>query len=104
MKETCEYNLINVSFRQKMITHVFTKSWFHVKQKLITSQDYLEEMSLGKCLHNLLSKREDIPEAVGRRCSAKKAFLKISQNSQENTYARAHFLIKLQSGCSFIKK
>ena len=31
-----------------------------------------------------------------RRCSVKKAFLEISQNSQENTCARASFLIKLQ--------
>ena len=30
-------------------------------------------------------------------CSVKKVFLEISQNSQENTYARAFFLIKLQA-------
>ena len=36
-------------------------------------------------------------------CSVKKVFLEISQNSQENTCARASFLIKLQA-CSFIKK
>ena len=35
-------------------------------------------------------------EAVSRRCSAKKVLLRISQNSQKNTYARASFLIKLQ--------
>ena len=35
----------------------------------------------------------------------KKVFLKISQNSQENTCARVSFLIKLQdSACSFINK
>ena len=32
-------------------------------------------------------------EAVARMCSIKKAFLKISQNSQENTYARVSFSI-----------
>ena len=32
-------------------------------------------------------------------------FLKISQNSQENTCARACFLIKLQTeACNFVKK
>ena len=36
-------------------------------------------------------------EAVTRRCSVKKAFLEISQNSQENTRARNSFLIKLQA-------
>ena len=32
---------------------------------------------------------------VARRCSVKKVFLEILQNSQENTYARVSFLIKL---------
>ena len=36
-------------------------------------------------------------EAVVRRCSVKKVFLKILQNSQENTRARVSFLIKLQA-------
>ena len=36
------------------------------------------------------------PEAVVLRCSVKKVFIEISQNSQENTYARVCFLIKLQ--------
>ena len=35
-------------------------------------------------------------EAVVRMYSVKKVFLEISQHSQENTYARASFLIKLQ--------
>ena len=36
------------------------------------------------------------PAAVFWRCSVKKMFLKISQNSQANTIARVSFLIKLQ--------
>ena len=36
-------------------------------------------------------------EAVAQRCSVKKMFLEISQNSQENTCARVSFLIKLQA-------
>ena len=43
-----------------------------------------------------------------QKCSVRKVFLKISQNSQENTCARVSFLIKLQvSGLqvfNFIKK
>ena len=35
-----------------------------------------------------------ITESVAQRCSVKKVFLEISQNSQENTYARVSFLIK----------
>ena len=34
-------------------------------------------------------------EAVLCRCSVEKVFLKISQNSQENTCTRVSFLIKL---------
>ena len=36
-------------------------------------------------------------EAVIWKCSIEKAFLEISQNSQENTCARVSFLIKLQA-------
>ena len=36
------------------------------------------------------------PEAVARKCSVKKVFLEITQNSQEYTCARVSFLIKLQ--------
>ena len=36
-------------------------------------------------------------EAVVQRCSVKKMFLEISQNSQENNCARVSFLIKLQA-------
>ena len=36
------------------------------------------------------------PEAVIRRCSVKKVFLKISQNSEENSCVAVSFLIKLK--------
>ena len=36
-------------------------------------------------------------EAVTRKCSVKKLFLKMSQNSQENACARVSFEIKLQA-------
>ena len=43
-------------------------------------------------------------EAVARRCSVKKVFLKILQHLRENTSARVSFLIKLQAEvCNFIK-
>ena len=35
-------------------------------------------------------------EAAAQMCSVKRVFLEISQNSQENTYARVFFLINLQ--------
>ena len=36
-------------------------------------------------------------EAVAQRCSVKKVFLEIPQNSQESPCARVSFLIKLQA-------
>ena len=48
---------------------------------------------------------QQLPKAVVQRYSVKKVFLHISQNSQENTYARFTFLIKLQAeACNFAKK
>ena len=42
--------------------------------------------------------------AVVRRCSLKKVFFKISQNSLENTYVRVSFLINLHAeACNFIQ-
>ena len=47
---------------------------------------------------------QNFSESVVQRCSIKKVFLKISQNLQENTYARVSFLINLQVWGNFIKK
>ena len=41
-------------------------------------------------------------EAVVRRCSVKKMFLEISQNSQENSCARDSVLITLQALCQIL--
>ena len=43
----------------------------------------------------LQTRKQIIVKAVAQRCSMKKVFLEISQNSQENTCARVSFLIKL---------
>ena len=53
--------------------------------------------TVKKCKNNSkLASRE----AVVQRCSVKKVFLEISQNSQENTCTRVSFIIKLQA-CEF---
>ena len=44
-------------------------------------------------------------EAVAQRCSVKKLFIEISQNSYQNTCVRVSFFVKLQASiCNFIKK
>ena len=45
-----------------------------------------------------------IIEAVVERCSVKKVFIEISQNSQENTSARVSFLIMLRPATSLKKR
>ena len=56
-------------------------------KNLVTQNHHLVEKKL---MIYLLRKTE----AVAQRCSVKKVFLEISQNSQENTCARVSFLIK----------
>ena len=46
-------------------------------------------------------KMYDDAKAVTRRCSVKKVFLEISQNSQENTCTRDSFLIKSKNTFSY---
>ena len=53
------------------------------------------EAHLGSCQQSCQS--WNFYKSNHRRCSIKKLFLKISQNSQENTCARVSFLVKLES-------
>ena len=50
-----------------------------------------------KLLHKKKLWDELQEEAVGGRYSVKKLFLKISQNSPENTFVGVSFLVKLQA-------
>ena len=57
------------------------------------STDHFQNTFASSSIANFESR---YPEAVVRRCSVKKVFLKKSQNLKENTYARISFLIKSQ--------
>ena len=61
---------------------------------------FKREPSIGVFLWILLPV-SSYTEAIAQRCSAKKVFLEILQNSQENTSARVSFLIKLQASEAF---
>ena len=71
---------------------------FTTIRRLINAQRRTQKMVDFKvsiiqlAIHSLLVKK-----AVVQRCSVKKVFLEISQNSQENTCVRVSFLIKLQA-------
>ena len=56
-------------------------------------------MTLSQPFNMILGTHSITPktEAAVQKCSVKKVFLEISQNSQENTCARVSFLIKLQA-------
>ena len=54
-------------------------------------------------LHYFELRQKQLVVQSHQRCSIKKVFLEISQNSQENACARVCFLIKLQV-CNFIKR
>ena len=46
----------------------------------------------------------DLSKAVTQRCSVKKVFLEISQNSQEKIFAGVSFLIKVRASAMFLPK
>ena len=78
-----------MSFSEKLA--VFWKFW----------KDFLENVDkiVGTC------KKLSINRSSHQRCSLKKLFSEISQNSQEKICARVSFLINLQAqACNFIKK
>ena len=81
---------------------VLRKRYSENMQQITGEQPKCDTIPEGLLLETL---DKHISEAVAQRCSVKKVLLEISQNSQENTYARVSFLIKLHaSACNFIKK
>ena len=70
------------------------KSWL-VQNPTGLKPDWLAEIKLwSKKKQSILPYKT---ETVAQRCSAKKQFLEISQNSQESTCVRISFLINLQA-------
>ena len=65
---------------------------------MIKHDYYLQQLSCGSTPSIAL------PEKHPPEVFCKKKFLEISQNSQENTCARASSLMKLQDDLQFIKK
>ena len=68
---------------------------------LKNGQTYFENLALFT-FFSIIHRKVNV-EAVSVRCSIKKVFLKISQDSLENTRVGVSFLIRLQA-CNFIKK
>ena len=68
-----------------MVENTQAIRWLTLASTLLGSQN----LSTFETFHNLQE-----TEAVAQRCSVKKVFLIISQNSQENTSARVSFFHK----------
>ena len=57
------------------------------KRKMIFSMNSIYQLKWRGIWQDFYDKSVTIAEAVARKCSVKKVFLKISQHSQENTCA-----------------
>ena len=81
---------INVTLKMFLkYIQIFFKCWlfFNIRHERVKSLKFPSEF-FRDCSNTAKA------EGVARRCSVKNLFLKISQNSQENTCARVSFLIK----------
>ena len=84
--------MVELYFKNLYLSSVISKphSTWNEQGKTCRLCDLLD-WTLQKWNQNLVR----YPEAVTQKCSVNKVFLKMSQNSQENTFVRASFLIKL---------
>ena len=107
MAESLELFLKNASFSclkgfyaslpYQFLWHKFKSSFFClnilislcINNKLLHSSITMAAGSMDRCISKTRSSH--------RRCSLKKVFLQISENSQESACARVSFLIKLQA-------
>ena len=80
---------IQISFSKLQLHTVNDDSSLLSSEASLSSSDSLDSFSNFD--------KQNHTEAVAWRCSVKKVFLEILQNSQENICARASFLIKLQA-------
>ena len=77
---------------------------------LLLNQRYLESQKIRPIIRVELeqiklptTENEVNAEAVTQKCSVKKVFLKIFQNSKESTCARVSFLTKLQASALYLQ-
>ena len=88
------YQLFPFSFSCACLMGKFKKTEYNPICKVFT-----EIFLIPKIPHSTIL----ITEAVVQRCSVKKVFLKISQNSQGNTCARVYFWNKLAGLAKFLR-
>ena len=95
--KTCERLLIflNIKMSAKSNKIELSKEFMVMRREGHTLWDVMSPLYRDK------NEKDNSFRASYRRCSAKKMFLEISQNSQESTCFRVSFLIKLQASRNF---
>ena len=97
--EICEIFKNTFSYRTPLVT---ASEWTLLSSRLRNNKNFCWFLA---CFKDIFDSCILFPEKVDerklgaavQRCSIKKLFVEISQNSQENTCARASFLLKLQA-------
>ena len=87
-------------FRREEVCNLFKEELFQRAHSISEDENTLYHGTKSDILKRLNSTEKsnlnpENLEAVVQRCSVKKVFLEISQNSQENICARVSFLVKL---------
>ena len=83
-----------ILLKARLSTHVLSLITFILLLTLIAKSLMHRYQFIFLMILILRNFKELVIEAVALTCSAKKVFLEISQNSQENTCARVSFIIK----------
>ena len=80
---------------------LFNLDWFEQPFIFVSSKVPFAKLGCEECSCKIVSKNAEAAvfkcsaEVIAQRCSGKKVFLEISQNSHENTCIRDSLLIKL---------
>ena len=85
---------------------IFKNTIFYRAPPVVASESFLKIFHFCDMIFCIEKGQNDLfVEAIVQRCFVKKVFLGFWQSSQENTYARVSFLIKLQAlGLQFYQK
>ena len=104
VRQCCENFSHKVYFVRRFLESAFQSLFDHSRQSLLEFLNISNVLNVSIWIFNwaslidiqCLKFQKQSSREVVKRCSVQKVFLKISENSQENTCSRVSFLIKLQ--------
>ena len=87
----------------KLVAYGFNKNMLSYIYSYINSRKQC--FSINNVKSTFKERISGVSTSSHQRCSVKKVFSEVSRNSQENTFSRVSFFIKLQAqACNLIKK